>query len=128
MKLIVACRNESIGEAARLYAEEKAGRLSRYFDRLGKIEVVMDGGKDHRFWAELVVHAPRNHVFVCRAEGASATAAFDEALDKMERQLGKLKERLREHGGKETQRATRRLERRREAAAAPGRDETGIAS
>lgn len=112
MQLSVTCRHESVGEGAREYAEGKASRLSRYFDNLQKIEVILDGGKDHRYSAELIVSAPRGNIVVCHADATTATAAFDEALDKMERQLKKLKEKMRAHSAKDAERATKRMTRR----------------
>ena len=119
MQLSVTCRHEAVGEAARKYAERKVERLGRYIEEPRKVEVVLDGAKDRRFTAELIVSAPRSQVVVCHAEGSSATAAFDEALEKMERQLREMKSRAR---------STRRFEQRRRAAElrtkeeAPGED------
>jgi ribosomal subunit interface protein len=124
MDVTVTCRHDAVGEAARRYAEAKAARLERYFDRLRGVDVVFDGGKDHRFTAELIVAPLKGEPIVCRAGSSTATAAFDEAYGKMERMLTRLKERVREHGGKQTRRATRRLERRRLGAETSGTEAT----
>lgn len=100
MRIRVSSLTDAVGAEARAYAEEKAGRLGRWFRRLERIELVLDAGKDHRFRAEVIVHPPRRPVVVCRAEAATATAALDEALDKMDRTLRKLKERARSLSGR----------------------------
>ena len=117
MKTSVTCRHEAIGAAAREYVKGKVEKLNRYFDNLQKIEVILDGARDHRFSAELIVSAPRGNIIVCHAGGSSATAAFDEAIEKMERQLKKLKQRMRSRS------ATRRT--RRNPASMLREDNTG---
>lgn len=123
MKVTVTCRHEAIGEAAREYVQAKADRVARFFDNLQKIEVILDGAKDHRYTAEMIVSAPRGHVIVCHAEAGSATAAFDESLDKMERQLTKMKQKMRSNTARQAERATRRIARRAKRETTATRDE-----
>lgn len=120
LKVGVTCRHPSVGEEARRYAEEKVGRLGHYLDEVQKIEVILDGGRSRSFTAELIAEAGRLGVIACRADGLSATAAFDEAYGKMERQLTKIKEQTHGHDGKRARRATRRFDRRRRVAGAAG--------
>lgn len=112
MNIGITMRHQELPEALRSYAAEKAGRLSRFFHNLQKIEMVMDRAGDSRYTAELIVNAPRGKVFVVHATESTATAAVDVVVDKMERQLSRFKERLTDRSAKAQERATRRMLRR----------------
>lgn len=95
MQITVTGRHMGVGEPLKAYCLEKAGRLPRFFDRIQSIEVVLDGrGGVHA--VELIVHAagaPRP--FVASEEDKDAYAAVDLAMDKIEGQLRRYKEKHR---------------------------------
>ncbi|MBI2930205.1 MAG: ribosome-associated translation inhibitor RaiA [Planctomycetes bacterium] len=95
MKITVTGRHMEVTDVTRRYALEKIKRLPRYFENIQRIEIVFNPEKDSRFSAELIAHAPRGSVLVVHANETTATAAFDTALEKMERHLSKLKDKLR---------------------------------
>jgi putative sigma-54 modulation protein len=76
------------------YIEEKSDRLSRFYDRIQKVDVVitMDSGVTS---VEMIVTADRGHTFVAHDGGADAFGPIDSVVDKMERQLRRHKERHR---------------------------------
>ncbi|MFN3485882.1 MAG: ribosome hibernation-promoting factor, HPF/YfiA family [Planctomycetota bacterium] len=109
MKVTVTARHADFTEAIKDYAYEKARRLERYFDALRKLEVILDADSDGRYSAEMIASAVRGHVLVCHSLQDNAMAAIDAVVDKMERQLTKLKEKLRDkHAKEETKEARSR--------------------
>jgi putative sigma-54 modulation protein len=76
------------------YAEQKVGKLSRYYDRIQEIEVVFDSGKDS-LQVEIIVNAEHRREFIARVENPDAYAGIDLCVDKLERQLTDFKERIR---------------------------------
>jgi putative sigma-54 modulation protein len=95
MKVTVTARHMEITDVMKEYALDKAQRLERYFDKLRKLEIILDSAKDKRYSAEMIASATRGQVLVCHTTDISATAALDGVIDKMERQLTKFKEKLR---------------------------------
>ncbi len=86
------------GEELLEYARRHVGKLGRFLSGLRRLELILkqDGGAG--FQAELVAHAVRGKQLV--AEGSSVeamTMAIDQAVDRMERQLVRFKERLNDH-------------------------------
>ena len=94
MHISVTGRHMEIQESIQEYAREKAGKLNRYYDRIERIEIVFDQESNcHK--VEMVVRADHNNTFVAHADGKDFHGAVDLAVDKMERQLTKHKEKLR---------------------------------
>ncbi len=78
------------------YALEKAERLTRFFDGLQRIEIILD--QEHgQHSAEILVSATHHMHFVGHATHDSVMASIDKVVDKLERQIVKAKERLRDH-------------------------------
>jgi putative sigma-54 modulation protein len=62
------------------------------------IEVAVDHVK-HAWDVEILVSAEHKHDFVARESGATAAAAMDACVHKIEQQLRKYKERVQNHKG-----------------------------
>ncbi len=86
MNVTVSSRHMEVSAALKSYAEQKAGKLHKYFDRIQEIEVVFDVVKDV-LNAEMIVHADRTRQFVATDSGTDAYACIDNCVDKLERQL-----------------------------------------
>src|SRR5258708_2029272 len=98
MNINITGRHLRLTPAIRAYVEEKAQKAQRYFNHITRTQVVLSVEKlTHQ--AEIIVHAPKQ-TFRALAEGADLYAAVDLASDKIDAQLKKHKERLREHHGK----------------------------
>ena len=82
--------------SVREYALEKAGRLTRYFDGVNHIQIVLDREHDQHT-TEIIVSATPNLRFVGHATARTITEAIDAVIDKLERQVVKAKERLKDH-------------------------------
>lgn len=113
--IVVTGRDGQISPKSREHAEEKIAKLSKYFDGIEKIEVIL-GHTGDLASVELVISVRRGKPIVCRTEAKELHAAVDLVLDKGEVLLTKFKEKLKAHraGGEKTPGA---------ATGAPGEDE-----
>ena len=94
MKIGVTGRHMEVTDVLKDYTVEKTGHLAHYYDNIQRAEVIYGTERDGQFSAELILHAPRGSVLVVHSHGRTATAAFDSGMEKMERQLAKLKDKL----------------------------------
>jgi putative sigma-54 modulation protein len=90
----VTSRHMDVSPALRTYAEQKADKLNKYYDRIQEIEVVFDTGKD-AMSVEFIVNAEHKNMFVARHEDGDAYACIDACFDKLERQLSDHKKKIR---------------------------------
>jgi putative sigma-54 modulation protein len=91
-----------VSETLRTHAEQKAGKLSKYYDRIQEIEITFDTAKDASS-VEIIVHAEHKTTFVAHHQGTDAYGCVDGCVDKLERQLSehKKKFRNRKHSGED---------------------------
>ena len=94
MIVTVTSRHMDVSPALRTYAEQKADKLNKYYDRIQEIEVVFDTGKD-AMSVEFIVNAEHKNMFVARHEDGDAYACIDACFDKLERQLSDHKKKIR---------------------------------
>jgi putative sigma-54 modulation protein len=105
VKITVTGRHMDLTEVLKEYAVTKMERLAHYFDHISRAEGVFAPEKDGQYSAEIILHAPRHTILVVHAQEKTATGAFDIAIEKVERQLARLKDKLR--GNTKTARARR---------------------
>ena len=96
LRIELVDRHEAHPDNVKENAIEKVGRLERFFDGLQHIEVVLDREHDQHS-VEVNVTATNHLHFVGHATHDSALACIDSVVDKLERQVVKAKERLRDH-------------------------------
>jgi len=94
MQITVSGRHMGVSEALKEYCRKKSERLIRFYDRIQSIEVILDG-RDGQHIAEMVVHTEGAAPFVAREQHQDAYAAVDLLVDKIEEQIRRHKERLR---------------------------------
>ncbi len=101
MQVFVTGRHVDLSENLKSYAEEKAGRLPRFYDRVQSVEVIIEREADLAS-VEMIVNAVGSPAFVAKEVGPDAFACIDLLADKLERQLKKHKEKFRnrKHLGK----------------------------
>ncbi len=106
MRVSVTDRHVETTDAMRQYAEDKAGKLARFYDRIESIDVVL-GQESSQHRVEVVVRADHKNTFVAQVDAQSIHEAIDLVVDKLERQLTKHKEkrRNRKHPAKTGQKA-----------------------
>jgi putative sigma-54 modulation protein len=90
----VTGRHIEITDAMKQYAEEKMGRLDRYYDRIGSIDVICEQ-ESNRHRVEVLVRADHKNTFVAQVDANDFYEAVDLVLDKLERQLTRHKEKHR---------------------------------
>ncbi len=81
--------------ALKSYAEQKASKLLKYYDRIQEIEVIFDSGKDDSASVEIIVNAEHRNMFIVRSGPGDAYAGVDECVGRLERQLSDHKKKFR---------------------------------
>jgi putative sigma-54 modulation protein len=94
MQVVVTGRHMGISEPLKAYCLEKAERLPRFLDRVQSIEVILDG-KAGVHTVELIVHTAGADPFIATEQREDAYAAVDVAMDKIEEQLRRFKQKRR---------------------------------
>ena len=94
MLVTISSRHMDVTEALKTFAEQKANKLTKYYDRIQEIEVIFDAGKD-RTSVEFIVNAEHKNMFVDHHKDGDAYACIDACVDKLERQLSDHKKRIR---------------------------------
>lgn len=105
MQVTISSRHMEVTPPLREYAQQKAGKLNKYYDRIQDIEVVFDMSKAV-MRVEMIVSAEHKTTFVAHSDDENAYAGVDECTGKLERQLSehKKKFRNRKHSGGEEKR------------------------
>src|SRR4051812_41451300 len=99
MQLNITFRNLETSDSLKDYAREKVERVNKYLDRAGEAHVVLSLER-HLHHADITLHSGQ---FVLRGREKSEDmyASLDLAMDKIERQLRRYKEKLKHHHGRE---------------------------
>jgi len=102
MIVTISSRHMEVTDALKQFAEQKATKLTRYYDRIQEIEVIFDNAKD-AVRVEMIVNAEHRNMFIAHHSEGDAYACIDGCMAKLERQLSehKKKFRNRKHSGGE---------------------------
>ena len=99
MQLHITGRHIEVTAAIHDYVHEKFSRISRHFDQVLNIDVILEVQKlEHK--AEATLHVSGNHIFA-DATSNDMYAAIDALTDKLDRQLLKHKEKIKDHHNRE---------------------------
>jgi len=95
LEIRIAGKHLHVSDAVRDYANDRIGRLVKYFDGILRVQIVLseEGETKH---AEIVVSLPRGKTTIANATAKTVYAAIDEVHDKAEKQLTRFKEKLRD--------------------------------
>lgn len=96
MELRITGRDDHVTDAMRSYADEKCDRLERHNDMLMRADLVLNIEKAARHSAEMIAHTKVGHRLIAKAEHTDMYAAIDLLVDKMDQQLTKEKERVKQ--------------------------------
>ncbi|MCK4871506.1 MAG: ribosome-associated translation inhibitor RaiA [Phycisphaerales bacterium] len=96
MRIDVSARHMELTDAIGEYADRKAQRLTKYFDRIQLIEIILDQD-DREFVAETQVHVEHHEPFMAKTSGMDIYGCIDDVLDKAVRQISEYKDRLKDH-------------------------------
>jgi putative sigma-54 modulation protein len=93
VEVTVSSRHMDLSPALKEQAEQKAGKLLKYYDRIQEIEVVFDAGKAN-VAAEIIIHADHKNMFVAHHNEGDAYVCLDACVEKLERQLSEHKKKV----------------------------------
>ena len=94
MIVTVASRHMDVSQALKQHAEQKASKLTKYYDRIQEIEVIFNAGKDS-ISVEMIVNAEHKQMFIANHDQGDAYTCIDGCVDKLERQLTEHKDKVR---------------------------------
>ena len=97
MQTTISARHGHLSPATQEKITEKVEVVRKFFDRLTAISVTVDLEHRERAILELRVRAEHHDEFVAIQEADTIFAALDGVIEKMENQLRRFKERLKEH-------------------------------
>lgn len=93
MRINITARHFKLKDDLRTYTENEVQQLTKYFDNIIDLDVILEWQKFHRT-AELKTNVFGN-MLTAHAEADEMHKAINSAVEKMERQLIKYKEKLR---------------------------------
>lgn len=94
MNVNITGRHVEITQALKEYVVEKAERLTRFFDRISRLQVTLNV-EGERHIAEIVLSANRGVTLIGEEVAGDMYAAVDLVVDKLGRQLKKHKAKMR---------------------------------
>ena len=101
MQIKIAVRHGHLNEETQQLVRDKAEKLLHFFERLTMIEITVDlkatFEKKEVKMVEFVVQAEHKHDIVAREHHPDLIAAVDLAVDKLEGQLPRYKEKIQDH-------------------------------
>ena len=97
MQINVSARHGHLSPASQSKFEAKVSRLTRYFDRLTGLTVTVDLQNSSLPTVEIVASSEHFHELVSHEVSPQLWRSVDGAVQKMEQQLRKHKEKVRDH-------------------------------
>ena len=97
MQITIAARHGHLSPVTQERITEKVEVVRKFFDRMTAIGVTVDLEHRDRPSVELCIRAEHHDEFVAVEQADTVFAALDGVIEKMENQLRKFKERLKEH-------------------------------
>jgi putative sigma-54 modulation protein len=96
MELQITGRHTSVTDAMKAHARDKLTKLERHNDMVTRAEVVMNIENESRHIVEMIAHTKVGGRLVAKAEHTDMYAAVDLLLDKMDQQIVKQKEKIKD--------------------------------
>ncbi|MEO1991867.1 MAG: ribosome-associated translation inhibitor RaiA [Pirellulales bacterium] len=104
MQINVSARHGHLSPASQSKISSKVSRLQRYFDRLTALDVTVDLENTQLPMVEIIAKAEHFHDMVSHETSPQLWRSVDGAVQKLEQQLRKHKEKVRSHKNAETAR------------------------
>lgn len=99
MQVNISTRHGQLSPASQETISEKVSKLTRLFERITAVEVTVDLERQDKPEVELRVTAEKAEDFIATDRSESLLTALDSTIHKMEQQLRKHKEKLKDHRG-----------------------------
>jgi len=96
VQMNISVRHGHVSDATQAKVRERLEKLTRLYDRISAIEVTVDMEHREKPVVDLNV-STKKHEFVASSQAENLLAAVDIAVDKMEQQLRKHKEKVQDH-------------------------------
>jgi len=96
MQIKISSKHMDITPAIESYATKKVEKLSRFFDRIQQIDVVIDKAKKG-YTTEIITDVEHHEPFVSTSDHDDLYACIDLGVDRSIRQLKDHKSKLRDH-------------------------------
>jgi putative sigma-54 modulation protein len=89
MNVVVSSRHMELSPALKEYAIQKSSKLTRYYDRIQEIEIVVDvvDRSKHTLEVEMIVNGENKNLFIAKHQGDDANGCIDHCVKTLERQL-----------------------------------------
>lgn len=104
MDIRIVGKHMEMTEDIKARIEEKVSGFPRFYSSVLDVEVIIEGGKNGASSSvEVIVRAKHNHVFIGKHTDHDVYVCIDQAVEKVERQLTKQKQKERDnkHAGGE---------------------------
>ena len=96
MEFEIIGRHVEVTDPVRDYLTERRDKLAKFFDRIHSLKIVIAAeGANHT--AEFIAHLVKGEMVVAKGAAPDLFTAIEQCADKMEQQLRRFKDRLREH-------------------------------
>jgi len=99
VRITITAKHVKVTDKMKDYARDKLEKLDRYFDRIANIQVILDQDKKDHVCEVNVSTDTHKHITAVVHNQEDMHAAVDMCIDKVHRQLAKLKEKLKGHKG-----------------------------
>ena len=99
MQLNITGHHVEVTDSLKAYVEEKLERLEKHFDHVNNVHVILSVEKE-RQKSEATVHVNGAQLFA-ESTHEDMYASIDSMVDKLDRQIKKHKEKLKDHHQKE---------------------------
>lgn len=96
MQTNITSRHMELTPTIEQYIEKKADRLTRFFDRIQQIDIVIEKIANV-FNVEIITDVEKHSPFIARADGEDLYAAVDLGIDRASRLLKDHKSKLRDN-------------------------------
>ena len=96
MQTTLSSKHMDLTTAIEEYTEKKVARLTRYFDRILQVEVIIDKLKNG-YTVEIIVDVEKHDPIISSSENDNLYACIDLGVDRVVRQLSDHKSRLRDN-------------------------------
>jgi putative sigma-54 modulation protein len=98
MQINISTRHGEISDATKEKITQKVEKLQRFFDRLTSVDVTVNLDKADEPSIEVAVQSEKRNDFVASYQSNDMFGSLDQVVAKLEQQIKKHKEKLRERG------------------------------
>ena len=98
MQINISTRHGDISDATKEKISQKVEKLQRFFDRLTSLDVTVNLDKPDEPSIEVAVRSEKREDFVASYQSSDMFGAVDQVVAKLEQQIKKHKEKLKERG------------------------------